>query len=56
MNRDVIAEIPNEVCHNVRGEPQLFPKGFNTTSANRSCEARLDINEKEKKMAYNERV
>ena len=96
MIRDVTAKLLNEVCHDVRVETQLLPvtgESFKETSANRSCEARLDIsarsvwitsqkafldvrvfnplagrygnsniskayeiNEKEKKRAYNERV
>ena len=96
MIRDVTAKLLDEVCHDVRVEPQLLPvtgENFREPTANRSCEARLDIsarsvwitgqrafldvrvfnplagrygnsniskayeiNEKEKKRAYNERV
>ena len=96
MIRNVTAKLLNKVCHDVRVEPQLLPvtgESFKETSANRSCETRLDIstrsvwltgqkafldvrvfnplagrygntnvskayeiNEKEKKRAYNERI
>ena len=96
MIRDVTAKLLDEVCHDVRVEPQLLPvtgESFKEATANRSYEARLDIsarsvwitgqkafldvrvfnpltgrygnsniskafeiNEKEQKRAYNERV
>ena len=46
MIRDVTAKFLDEVCHDVRVEPQLLPvtgESFKEATANRTCEARLDI-------------